>query len=133
MWITLLFVIINALLSFLGNRFIKFSAFDISPAAIVIIAMHGESVLLGAILVPLAYVLLHPKDFRYLWLVFPLVLLIGYVTSLVPNPFLLIIIYHLIGGIVAFFLQYFDVRYVMFILVNLSMNFIIVRFATALS
>lgn len=127
MLLTILFCLVNVLFGFFGRHIIKFSGFEISPAAIAILAWHGESVLFGGLLLPVSYALSSWRDMRYVWLTIPVTLLIGFLAGFIHNIYVLAIIYHIIGAFVNYFLQSLDVKYIMYILMNLAMNFSFAR------
>ncbi len=122
MWLTLLFGLVNACLSYLGNRMVRFSGFDIAPAGIIILASRGEGVLFPALVLTASYSIVSPKELRYLWLTLPLTILIGYLSFVVPYPAALIVLYHLIGFAFAYNLGYFGASYVMFMAINGGLN-----------
>lgn len=127
MWLTLLFGLVNAVMSFFGNRVVKFSGFDIAPAGIIILAWRGENVLFAALILTLSYSFVSLREMRYLWLTLPLTILIGYLALAVHSALLLIVLYHVIGLLAALALGYFGFRYVIFILLNASLNLLLAR------
>lgn len=132
MLLTLGFGFLNALLSFIGDRLVRFSGFDLAPGAIIILGMRGDSIFWGAIILVLAYSLVTPKELRYIWLTLPLTMAIGFLALLFPFPSTLIIIYHIIGLIMALLLRYFGFRYVIFMIINISLNLFLVNSYTHL-
>ena len=131
MWLVLLLGLVNALMSFIGNRIIHFSGFDIAPVGVLICVWHGENVFFSSLVLVLSYSVVSPKELRYLWITLPVTLLLGFLAPVIPNAYLLIILYHIIGVLAALLFQYFGAKYVMFILMNLSLNFIVARFYNA--
>nr|AIF18661.1 hypothetical protein [uncultured marine group II/III euryarchaeote KM3_83_G03] len=122
MWLALLFSVINGFMSFIANYVIRLSCLDIAPVAIILIAWRGESIFFGAFMMVLVYNLVSPKDFGFLWIVFPLTLLTGYLALVIHSFFVLLLIYHIIGLMFAYFFAYLNPRYMMFALANFSLN-----------
>jgi hypothetical protein len=127
MWLTLLLGFINIVMSFIGNRVIKFSGLDIAPAGIAILAWQGENVIFGALVLVVTYAIPHPKEFRYLWITLPLTIALGFLAPIIPNAYVLIFIYHAVGLAAAIIFQYFGIKYFMFILMNVAVNFMVAR------
>ncbi len=127
MLLLILFAAANVALGFFGRNVIKFSGFDISPAAIAILAWHGQSIILGAFVLTISYTVWSWRDVRYLWLTLPVTILVGYLALLIPNIYILVAIYHVIGGLANYGLQNFDFKYLMYVLTNLAANFTVAR------
>lgn len=127
MWLLVLFLLLNVALALFGRHIIRFSAFEISPAAIAILAWHGDNIIVGSLVLTVAYACTSVYDLRYLWLTLPLTILVGYLSLGIHNLFVLIVLYHVIGGAINFFLQRLDTKYVMFILANVTVNFMVAR------
>jgi len=130
MLLTIVFGIINAILSFLGNQYLRFSAFDITPAAVMIVAWNSGNIWITAIVLVLSYAVVNPKEFRFIWLTLPMAFVIGYLALLTKNAFLLLAFYHLVGASGAFFFGYFNGKYAGFIMLNFILNFAITRIYT---
>jgi len=131
MWLLILFVLVNGCLSFIGSRVLKFSAFDVSPSVVPILVWTGHNPLVSSLVLVLSYTVVTPEDFRFVGVTLPVTILIAYLAFLIPNTFVLIILYHILSGAVAFVLQYLSVRYIMFILMNVAVNFLIARLYSA--
>lgn len=127
MWLTIAFGIINAVMSFIGNRLIKFSGFDIAPSAVAILVWHGEHPLFAAVVLVLSYSLISPKELRYLWITLPVTILLAYLAGAIHSIYVLTIIYHIIGLVSAVVFQYFGAKYMVFILMNMATNFMVAR------
>ena len=126
MLLALLLALANGALAFVGSRVFRVPGVDINPLAIILIARHGDSVLFGALLLTLA-TLVSLSRAKYLWLTLPATVLIGYLALAVPSTVVLLIAYHLVCGISAFFLGFFGYRYGLFVLVNLGLNLLLAR------
>lgn len=127
MLLTLLFGLINAVMSFVGDRVFKFSGFDIAPAAIVICAWHGENILFSSLVLTLSYSFVTVKEMRYLWITLPATILIGYLALVIPNGYILLAIYHVVGLSAAYLFEYFGVNYMLFIGINVAVNVVVLR------
>ena len=128
MLLTIALTIINLLLAILETRVLRIQSFDIAPIAIVILAQHGEGVILGALLVSAPYAALSLHKFRFLWVTLPLTILIGYLALLLPNPYMLVALYHAILALVAFFMNMLFGNYLVFAGINVVTNLAVARF-----
>ncbi len=122
MWLILLFALLNAAFGFFGRHVIKFSGFELTPVAIAICAWHGENVLLAGLFLPVAYACTSVYDLKYLWITIPAAIIVGFLALAVHNAYLLLVVYHLLGLSVAYVFTYLDVKYFLFVLVNVAMN-----------
>ncbi len=132
MWLTLLFGLLNLGLSLIGRRIFRLPGFDLTPLGIILIAQHGESILFGALVLTVAFSAVSPGRLRFLWLTLPATLIVGYLALAVPNLLLLLLLYHIICAVCAFFLRFFGFRYTLFVLVNLCLNLVGARVAGVL-
>jgi len=128
MLLTIIFGLLNALFSFLGNQYLKFSAFDITPAAIIIIAWSDGNIWVSSIILVLAYAIITPKEFRFIWFTLPMAFIIGYLALFINSAFLLLLIFHLIGVTFSAVFGYFNGRYVGFVIANFILNLVVIRF-----
>ncbi len=122
-----LFIVLNVLLAFLGRYVFHFSAFEISPAAIAILAWNGNNIVVSALFLNVAYAATGVKDLRFLWLVLPVTILVGYLALLIHNLFAIIIAYHVIGALVNYALQRFDLKYVLYMGMNAVANIMLAK------
>lgn len=132
MWFTLLFALLNLPLSFFGTKVLRLPGFDLTPAAIILCAWHGENVFVAALLLTASYAVFSLTELRLLWLTLPLTIGLGYLALAVHNAIALIILYHVIAGVAALLLGLFGVRYALFVVVNASLSFALVRIAAFL-
>jgi hypothetical protein len=133
LWMLLLLCIVNVTMAFFGRRVVGFSGFEISPFAIGYLVTNGSSVLLPGFLLPLSYAIVDVRDLTYLWITLPATVLIGYLALIMPNLYFLVIAYHTIGAFVNYWMQRLDVKYVIFIMMNVAINFMMIRIFTFLS
>lgn|GEM_PF-2469963 len=127
MWLLLFLTLINMGMGFIGRHIIRFSGFDIAPAAVAIAVWNGSGPILSSLFLSVGYSVTSVYDMRYLWLTLPLTIMVAYLSYLIPNIYVLVILYHLIGGTVNWFIQHFDTKYFLFILMNVAMNFTVAR------
>lgn len=128
MWLILLFTLLNVGLSLLGHKVFRLPGFDLTPLGIILIAQNGESVLLGTFFLTAAFSFHSLKKVRYLWLTVPATLIVGYLALVIPSLLLLLLIYHLICAVCALLLGFFGFRYFTFVLSNLAVNLVGLRF-----
>ncbi len=126
----LCFGLLNLLVSFAGARLFRLPGFDLVPSGVVLLAWRGESVLLAALLLAAGYLLPAPQRLRHLWMVFPATLLTGYLALLLPHALLLLLFYHAIGFVLALLSRALGPRYLLFFLVNFSLNLFVLRLAS---
>ncbi len=129
MFLTLLFTLLNLILALTETYAIRVRSFDLAPVLIMIAAQHGESVLLAALLINLPYAVLNPQKLRFLWATLPASILCGYLALLIPNLFLLVLLYHGLLALVALLLGGLGGGYLLFAAVNLAANLVVARFA----
>ena len=128
MWLLLLFIALNIVLALLGRHVLNFSAFEISPAAIAILVWNDYGVVVSALFLSTSYAIAGVKDLQYLWLTLPVTLLTGLVAMFIPNIFVCILFYHVIGGFANYLIyQYLDIRYILYMLMNGAVNIVLGR------
>ncbi len=127
MLLTLALGLLNAGISFIGNRLFRFSGFDIAPAGIIFLAARGENILFASLVLTLSYSLFKLRELRFLWLTLPFTIAIGFLSLIVPNALALIVLYHLVGVVFALLFGYFGVGYAMFMMINITTNLVIAR------
>jgi len=127
MFFTLLLGVINTVLSCIGFRWFKLSGLDIVPVAMMLIAVRGDSILFGALVMTISTAIVGLAKIKYLWLTVPATLAVGYLALVMPNLIVLLIVYHLICLVFAIFMQFFGVRYILFILLNVGLNLFVGR------
>lgn len=119
---TILVALINALFTFFRRFVLPFPGLDINAIGIIIVALQGESILLGALLLVIAHAFLNLASTRYLYLALPAMIATGYLALVIPNVYLLLIVYHLILGAIAIVTASFSARHLLFAMVNLLVN-----------
>jgi hypothetical protein len=100
----------------------KLPGFDLTPFAIVMIAHSGDSILFGALILTLSYSFTSLKKLSFLWLTVPATIITGYLALLIPSPFALVLLYHVLCAVPALFLGFLGFRYGLFVFVNLGLN-----------
>ena len=129
MWRTIAFSIANTLLS-LSSYLAPIPGLELTPAAMVLIAQGGESVVLGAVLLTLTYMVPQPKRFAYIWLHLPSALLAGWLALHVENPYIPVLAYEALSFGVGLVTGALSGWYIAFLLINTGLNLSIIRFAT---
>ncbi|MBR9692450.1 hypothetical protein GOV07_00785 [Candidatus Woesearchaeota archaeon] len=128
MWLLLLFVALNIIAAFLGRHVFNFSAFELTPAAIAILVWNEYGVVVSSLFLSVSYAATGVKDLQYLWITLPGALLTGLVAMFIPNIFVCILFYHAVGAIANYVLyQYLDIRYVLFMMMNIAVNVVLGR------
>ncbi len=127
MWLLLTFTLLNMALGFLGRHILRFSAFDISPAGVAILVWQGNPIILSSLFLSVGYAATSVYDIRYLWLTLPVTILVGLCAKVLPSLILLILLYHLIGALVNWFLQNFNAKYALYIMMNIAVNVMVAR------
>jgi len=122
MLLTLLFAAINGFIAFFGKKLFRMQGWDIVPFSIVFLAWRGENIVIAALLLCLSYAFTSAKALRFLWFSFPLTIIVGLLSLIIPNMLLLILIYHAISLGIALVTSTFGPRYTMFMFTNLAMN-----------
>lgn len=117
-------------MALLGRRVVNFSGFEISAFAIGYLVINGSSVLFPAFVLALSYAIVDVRDLQYLWITMPATMIIGYAALLIPNLYILVLLYHILGASVNYALQRFDVKYAIFIMMNIATNFMMIRLIT---
>ena len=132
MLLTLLMTLLNVGFTFIRKTAISVPGLDINPIAMIIIAQQGENIILGALFVVAAHAVPDLKGGRYLYLALPSMIIVGFLALVIQNVFLLLLTYHLIIGLIAFFLGQMSSRHIIFAMTNLAVNLIIGRIYTAM-
>ncbi|RME31212.1 hypothetical protein D6789_03450 [Candidatus Woesearchaeota archaeon] len=132
MLIAFTLALLNAALTWFGTYVVRLPGFDLTPMGIFLVAQGGESILLGAVFLNASYILPKPSRLGWAWLQFPSTVLLGYLSFIAPNPYLIIILYHVISVAAGLALQMFDGRYVLYTLVNIALCCAAARIATLL-
>ena len=128
MWLLLLFVSLNIVLALIGRHLLNFSAFELTPAAVAILVWNDYGVVVSSLFLATSYAAAGVKDLQYLWLTLPVTLLTGLVALVIPNVFVCILFYHVVGGFVNYVIyQQLDIRYVLFMLMNGAVNIVLGR------
>lgn len=130
MLLSLLFGLCNAGMSFLGNRVVGFSAFDLSASLVPIAVWNNEHPLFAASVMVFSYTVIDARQFRYLWITLPATILVAYLAIPINNIYILTLIYHGLGALAAYTFQYFSTKYWMFMLMNIGVNFLVARIYT---
>lgn len=130
MWISLLLGLFNLALSWAGTYVIRLPGFDITPIGVIIAARAGESPLLAALLLTAGYVAPRPSRLSWIWLQLPTAVAIGYLCLIIPNPYVHIILYHIISIAAGIFLAMFDGRYGIYTFVHFGVNVAVARVYT---
>jgi len=127
-FLTVVLGIINLVVSALGTYGLRLPGFDITPIGVIMIAYRGENILVGSIVLTIAYMLPSPGRFSWVWLQIPAAWLIGWLSVQYSMLIIPILIYHAISVLVGILTGTLNGRYIMYTVINLGLNVVIARF-----
>lgn len=122
MLLTIVFGVLNLLLSTLGFRLLRLPGCDLTPAGVIILSSRGENIILAAFILPICAVIGSPQELKYLWLTIPATMLVGFLSLVFPSPVALVILYHLVCGAFAYGFGFLGGRYLLFVIINVALN-----------
>lgn len=126
MWRTLAFGTANLLLS-LSSYLVRIPGLELTPAALVILAQGGESILIGSLVLGLTYMIPQPKRFAYVWLHIPTAALAGWLAIVTDNLYVPILVYEGLSALAGVLLGVMNGSYIVFLVVNTLLNLLVVR------
>lgn len=128
MWRTFVLGLVNVALSSVGTYLLRLPGFDLTPVGMVMIAQGGEGIILGSIVLTVAYMIPRPGRFAWIWLQVPVAILIGYIAIWMDAIYTPILVYHAISIAAGLLTGAFSGRYILYTLINLGLNITIARF-----
>jgi hypothetical protein len=127
MWVTIALAAANLVLGLIGTLLLGLPGFDITPVAMVIIALSGENIVVGALLVSVAYMVARPARFAFIWLQVPVAVIVGYSALWTGNIYIPLFVFHALSVGAGVLMGMFDGRYLLYTIVSLALNFAAAR------
>jgi len=128
MWMIIVFGIANVILSAVGTYAFGLPGLDLTLIGVIILGLSGENVLIGSIVLTIAYMLPKPDRFAWFPLQMPSAWLVGWLAGTYDMIYLPIIIFHVLATGWSVVFGSFGGRFLLHTGINIGLSLVVVHF-----